>query len=141
MKSIRKVIFTPILNRLFLPLEAASLIGLSFFETFVKTLLKIKDKYIENKQDKLAKHEITAINKILIEWKNAEPNLDNTILINIEQSLNGQTPETKKWIDDVHKQAIKRLFKNNIIPQINDKIKDLKLQQIINLISNFIHAY
>ena len=39
-------------------------------------------------------------------------------------------------IDDVHKQAIKRLFKNNIIPQINDKIKDLKLPQIINLMSN-----
>ena len=32
--------------------------------------------------------------------------------------------------------AIKRLFKNNIIPQINDKIKDLKLPKIINLMSN-----
>ena len=135
-KNIRKVIFTPILNRLTLPLEAASLMGLSFFETFVKPLLKIKDKYIENKQDELTKYVINAINKTLIEWKNAEPNLDNTILINIEQSLNGQTPETKKWIEDVHKQAIKRLFKNNIIPQINDKIKDLKLPQIINLMSN-----
>ena len=65
-----------------------------------------------------------------------ESNLDNTILINIEQSLNGQTPETKKWIEDVHKQAIKRLFKNNKIPQINDKKKDLKPPQIINLMSN-----
>ena len=95
-KNIRKVIFTPILNRLTLPLEAASLMGLSFFETFVKPLLKIKDKYVENKQDELTKHVKTAINKTLIEWKNAEPNLDNTILIYIEQSLNGQTPETKK---------------------------------------------
>ena len=49
--KIRKVIFTPILNRLILPLEAASLMGLSFFEIFAKPLLKIKDKYIENKQD------------------------------------------------------------------------------------------
>ena len=32
--------------------------------------------------------------------------------------------------------AIKRLFKNNIIPQINDKINDIKLPQIINLMSN-----
>ena len=32
--------------------------------------------------------------------------------------------------------TIKSLFKNNIIPQINDKIKDLKLPQIINLIQN-----
>ena len=55
-KNIRKVIFTPILNRLTLPLEAASLMGLSFFETFVKPLLKIKDKYIENKQDELTKY-------------------------------------------------------------------------------------
>ena len=95
-KNIRKVIFTPIMNRLTLPLKAASLMGLSFLETFVKPLLKIKDKYIENKQDELTKHVITAINKALIEWKNSEPNLDNTILINIEQSLNGQIPETKK---------------------------------------------
>ena len=78
-KNIRKVIFTPILNRLTLPLEAASLMGLSFFETFVKHLPKIKDKYDENKQDELTKHVKTAINKTLIEWKNAEPNLDNTI--------------------------------------------------------------
>ena len=42
----------------------------------------------------------------------------------------------KKWIDDVHIQVIKRLFKNNIIPQINDKIKEIKLPQIINLMSN-----
>ena len=135
-KNIRKVIFTPILNRLTLPLEAASLMGLSFFETFVKPLLKIKDKYIENKKDELTQYINNALNKTLIEWKNAEPNLDNTILINIEQSLAGQTPETKKWIVDVHKQAIKRLFRNNIIPQINDKIIDLKLPQIINLMSN-----
>ena len=86
-KNIRKVIFTPILNRLTLPLEAASLMGLSFFETFVKPLLKIKDKYVENKQDELTKHVKTAINKTLIEWKNAELNLDNTILINIEKAL------------------------------------------------------
>ena len=65
-KNIRKVIFTPILNRLILPLEAASLLGLSFFETFVKPLLKIKDKYVENKQDELTKHVKTVINKTLI---------------------------------------------------------------------------
>ena len=34
-KNIRKVIFTPIMNRLTLPLKAASLMGLSFLETFV----------------------------------------------------------------------------------------------------------
>ena len=83
-KNIRKVIFTPILNRLTLPLEEASLMRLSFFETFVKPQLKIKDKYIENKQDELTKHVNTAINKTLREWKNAEPNADITILINIE---------------------------------------------------------
>ena len=135
-KNIRKVIFTPILNRLTLPLEAASLMGLSFFETFVKLLLKIKDKFIESKKDELIQYINNAINKTLIQWKNAEPNLDNTILINIEQSLSGQKIETKKWIADVHKQAIKRLFRNNIVPQISDKIIELKLPQIINLMSN-----
>ena len=49
-KNIRKVIFTPILNKLTLPLESAALIGLSFYKTFIKPLLKIKDKYIENNQ-------------------------------------------------------------------------------------------
>ena len=98
-KNIRKVIFTPIiLNRLTLHLEDGSLMRLSFFGTFAKPLLKIKDKYIENKQDELTKHVIIAINKAVIEWKNSEPNLDNTILINIEQSLNDQTPETKNGL-------------------------------------------
>ena len=46
-KNIRKVIFTPILNKLTLPLES-ELMGLSFYETFITPLLKIKDKYIEN---------------------------------------------------------------------------------------------
>ena len=55
-KNIRKVIFTPILNRLTLPLEAASLLGISFYETFVKPLLKIRDKYVENNQKELVKY-------------------------------------------------------------------------------------
>ena len=79
-KNKRKVIFTPILNRLTLPLEAASLMGLSFFETFVKLLLKIKDKFIESKKDELIQYINDALNKTLIQWKNAEPNLDNAIL-------------------------------------------------------------
>ena len=36
----------------------------------------------------------TITNKTLINSKNTESSLDNTILINIEQSLAGQTPET-----------------------------------------------
>ena len=55
-KNIRKVIFTPILNKLTLPLESAALMGLSFFETFIKPLLKIKDKYIENNQIELTEY-------------------------------------------------------------------------------------
>ena len=69
-KNIRKVIFTPILNRLTLPL--GSLMRLSFFETFVKPLLKIEGKYIENNQDELIKHILTAINKTFIQWKNVK---------------------------------------------------------------------
>ena len=41
----------------------------------------------------------------------------------------------------MYKQALKRLLKNNIIPQINDKIKDLKLPQIINLMSKGLHTH
>ena len=135
-KNIRKVIFTPILNKLTLPLESASLMGLSFYEIFIKPLLKIKDKYLENNQNELAEYILQSINKALIEWKNAEPNLNNDILINIENTINGHIPATKKWNEDVQKQAFTRLFHNNIIPSIKEKIKDLKMPQIINLLSN-----
>ena len=135
-KNIRKVIFTPILNKLTLPLESAALMGLSFYETFIKPLLKIKDKYIENNQIELAEYIHNALIKALVEWKNAEPNLNNTILTNIEQTIYGEIPETKKWNKDVQEQAFTRLFRNNIIPEIKEKISSLKMPQIINLLSN-----
>ena len=77
-----------------------------------------------------------ALIKALAEWKNAEPNLNNTILNNIEQTINGEIPETKKWNKDVQDQAFTRLFRNNIIPEIKEKISSLKMPQIINLLSN-----
>ena len=95
-KNIRKVIFTPILNKLTLPLESAALMGLSFYETFIKPLLKIKDKYIENIQTELVEYIHNALIKALVEWKNAEPNLNNTILTNIEQTINGLNTRNKK---------------------------------------------
>ena len=135
-KNIRKVIFTPILNKLTLPLESAALMGLSFYETFVKPLLKIRDKYTENNQMELAEYIHNALVKVLTEWKNAEPNLNNNILNNIEQTIKGEIPKTKKWNKDVQEQAFTRLFRNNIIPEIKEKISSLKMPQIINLLSN-----
>ena len=134
-KNIRKVIFTSILNKLTLPLESAALMGLSLYETFIKPLLKIKDKYIENNQTELVEYIHNALIKALVEWKNAEPNLNNTILTNIEQTVNGEIPETKKLNKDAQDQAFTRLFRNNIIPEIK-KISSLKMPQIINLLSN-----
>ena len=104
-KNIRKIIFTPILNMLTLPLEAASLMGLSFYEIFVKPLLKIRDKYSENNQTDLVEYIQNAFNKTLVEWKNVEQNLSNIILTNIEQTMNGQIIETKKWNKDVQDKA------------------------------------
>ena len=43
-KNIRKVIFTLILNKLTLPLQSAAIMGLSFYKTFIKPILKIKGK-------------------------------------------------------------------------------------------------
>ena len=118
-KNRRKVIFTPILNKLTSLLESVALMGLSFYETFIKQLLKIKDKYIENNQIELVEYIYNALIKALAEWKNAEPNLNNTILANIEQTTNGEIPETKKWNKDVQEQAFTRLFLNNIIREKN----------------------
>ena len=110
--------------------------GLSFYETFIKPLLKIKDKYIENNQIELVEYIHNALIKALAEWKNAEPNLNNTILTNIKQTINGEIPETNKWNKDVQEQAFTRLFHNNIIPEIKEKISSLKMPQIINILSN-----
>ena len=50
--------------------------------------------------------------------------------------MNDQIIETKKWNKDVQDQAFSRLFRNNIIPSVKEKIVDLKMPQIINLLSN-----
>ena len=107
-KNMRKIIFTPILNKLTLPLESAALMGLSFYETFIKPLLKIKDKYIENNHIELVEYIYNTLIKVLAEWKNAEQNLNNTILTNIEQTINGEIPETEKWNKDVQEQTFTR---------------------------------
>ena len=46
-KNIRKAIFTKVIDFSTMPREAASLIGLSYYSTIIKPLLKIHKKYQE----------------------------------------------------------------------------------------------
>ena len=46
--NIRAVIFNQIIQRLTLPREAAALIELSFYDTFIKPLLKLRQRYKNN---------------------------------------------------------------------------------------------
>ena len=135
-KNIRSVIFSSIIKRLTLPLESASLIGISFYDIFFKPLLKIREKYLQNKQEEMAKYIEKALKKTAITWKNVEPNLTNTIINNIVELNNGNIKDIDTWNKDIKEQAYIRLFKNQIIPEVKPKILKLKMPQIINLLSN-----
>ena len=135
-KNIRGVIFTAIFKRLTLPLESATLVGLSFYDTFFKPLLKTREKYIQNNQEEMVQYIEQTLKKATITWKNVEPNLTNPIINNLLEVNNGNIKDLNTWDKDIKEQAYMRLFKNQIIPEVKPKILKLKMPQIINLISN-----
>lgn len=62
-KNIRAIIFNNIIKRLTLPLEASTLLGISFFETFVKPIYKIREKYKTSNQIEIVNYLNKAIKK------------------------------------------------------------------------------
>ena len=135
--NIRAVIFNQIIQRLTLPREAAGLIGLSFYDTFIKPLLKLRQRYKNNKNEELTKNITKAIHKAMITWTKAEPNLRPEIIEQINKDLNGtEEIDEQNWKKIVNEQAFIRLFKNNILEEVKSKINKLKLQNILNLLSN-----
>ena len=135
--NIRAVIFNQIIQRLTLPREAAALIGLSFYDTFIKPLLKLRQRYKNNKNEELTKYITKAIHKAMITWTKAEPNLRPEIIEQINKELNGtEEIDEQNWKKIVNEQAFIRLFKNNIPEEVKSKINKLKLPNILNLLSN-----
>ena len=134
-KNIRAVIFTAIFKRLTLPLESAALIVLSFYDTFFKPLLKIREKYIQNNQYDMVNYIEQALKKAAITWKNIEPNLTSQIINNLLEVNNGNIKDLNTWDKEIKEQTHIRLFKNQIIPEAKTKILKLKMPQIINLLS------
>ena len=135
--NIRAVIFNQIIQRLTLPREAAALIGLSFYDTFIKPLLKLRQRYKNNNNKELTIYITKALHKAMIAWTKAEPNLRAEILEQINKELN-QTEEIQEeiWKKIVNEQAFIRLFKNDIPEQVKTKINKLKLPNVLNLLSN-----
>ena len=129
-KNIRAVRFTAIFKRLKLPLESAALIGLSFYDTFFKPLLKIREKYIQNNQDDIVNYIEQAFKKATITWKKFEPNLTSPIINNLLEVNNGNIKDLNTWNKEIKEQAYIRLFKNQIIPEAKAKILKLKMPQI-----------
>ena len=133
--NIRAVIFNQIIQRLTLPREAAALIGLSFYDTFIKPLLKLRQRYKNNKNEELTKYITKAIHKAMITWTKAEPNLRSEIIEQINKDLNGtEEIDEQNWKKIVNEQAFIRLFKNNIPQKVKTKINKLELPNILNLL-------
>ena len=135
-KNIRAVIFSSIYKRLTLPLESSALIGLSFYDIFIRPLLKVREKYIKNNQQNMANYILYALKKATITWKNVETNLTPEINQYILDVNNENIKDLKYWDRDIKEQSYIRLFKNQIHPNVKNKIYKLKMPQIINLISN-----
>ena len=84
---------------------------MSFFDTFVKPIYKIKEKYKELNQNEITEYLDKALKKILIEWFKAEPNLSD----NIKQLLNTIFYQKKELNINVLDTEVKRESTKKII--------------------------
>ena len=110
--------------------------GLSFYDTFIKPLLKLRQRKKKEKNDELTKYITRATHKAMITWTKVEPNLRPEIIEQINKDLNGTEEINEQlWKKIVNQQAFIRLFKNNIPEEVKTKINKLKLPNILNLLS------
>ena len=84
----------------------------------------------------MANYILYALKKATITWKNVETNLTPEINKYILDVNNENIKDLKYWDRDIKEQSYIRLFKNQIHPNVKNKIYKLKMPQIINLFSN-----
>ena len=133
--NIRVIIFNQIIQRMTLPREAVALIGISYYDTFIKPMLKLRHRYHQNKNDQLKQYITKALHKAMLTWIKTEPNLRPEIIEQINKEINSiEQIEEKDWKQLVSNQAFLRLFKNDIPEQVKSKINKLKLPNILNLL-------
>ena len=68
----------PIFKRLTFPRESATLVGLSFYDIFIKPLLKIFTKCKSQKDIEMTNFTLSAVSKIIKLW----PTIENHLLLN-----------------------------------------------------------
>ena len=137
--NIRVIIFNQIIQRMALPREAEALIGISYCVTFIKPMLKLRQRYHQNKNDQLKQYITKALHKAMLTWIKTEPNLRPEIIEQINKEINSiEQIEEKDWKQLVNNQAFLRLFKNDIPEQVKSKINKLKLPNILNLFIKFL---
>ena len=111
-------------------------------DTFIKPLLKLRQRYKNNKNEELMKFMTKAIHKAMITWIKTEPNLRPEIIEQINKDLNGSEEiDEQNWKKIVNEQAFIRLFKNNIPEEVKSKINKLKLPNILNLFIKCTSSY
>ena len=81
-------------------------------------MLKLRQRYHQNKNDQLKQYITTALHKAMLTWIKTEPNLRQEIIEQINKERNSiEQIEEKDWKQLVKNQAFLRLFKNDIPEQ------------------------
>ena len=137
-KEIRKTIFNNVLFKDTLPKESGTLLGISYYNIIMKPLLKLITKQKEfNNNDDYIQFLYEASKKAIITWNKVEENNTDEIKKLMNDYLEGNRfIPIEEWENTIYKEAIKRLFRNDKIPETIISKEKLKAPNIINLISN-----
>ena len=137
-KEIRKTILNNVLFKDILPKESGTILGISYFSIIVRPLLKIITKQKQNNiNDGYTDFLYESSKKAFIIWNKVEENNTDEIKKLIRDYIEGNRfISLEEWEAIIYKEAIRRLFRNDKIPESIINKEKLKAPNLINLLSN-----
>ena len=137
-KEIRRTIFYNVLFKDTMPKESGTLMGISYYSIIIKPLLKLlTDQYNNNSNDEYKEFLYEASKKAMHAWIKVEENNTPEIKELINEYIEGNKfIQIEEWENKIYLEALKRLFRNNNIPNKITKQIKMKTPNIINLLSN-----
>ena len=136
-KEIRKTIFNNVLFRDTFPKESGTILGISYFSIILRPLLKIITKQKQNNiNDGYTDFLYESSKKAFIIWNKVEENNTDEIKKLIRDYIEGNRfISLEEWEAIIYKEAIRRLFRNDKIPESIINKEKLKAPNFINLLS------
>ena len=135
--NIRKTIFKDVIEFSTFPKESSTILGLSFYSIIIKPLFKI---YEKEKKISIPEHLAyfeEVCKKAFRLWLEKEPNDTEPIKELIEDFLSNNKFHTlEEYEKIIYNESAKRLFRNQIIPQVAINLAKAKLPRILKISSN-----